>query len=121
LQALSLKRIVKAVENHWNEPAVLAGVLHELRFRLEPEAAFQARSIARRLSTLHYQLSHDAERVAEETRVAADAIAALPALDHEDADEEEESTPRDRRRRLALGVFAAAAMLAAAAWLLRPE
>ncbi|MBV8537273.1 MAG: hypothetical protein JO128_16860, partial [Alphaproteobacteria bacterium] len=120
LQALSLKRIIKAVEDHWSEPAVLAGVLHELRFRLEPDAAFQARSIARRLSTLHYQLSHDAARVAEETRAAADAIAILPAAADEEADEDE-AKPRSRRRWLALGAFGAAAAIAVTAWLLRPE
>ncbi len=120
LQALSLKRIVKAVEDHWSEPTVLAGLLHELRFRLEPEAAFQARSIARRLSTLQYQLLHDAARVAEESQAAADALAMAPATADETADEED-SKPRNRRRWLALGAFGVAAALAAAAWLLRPE
>ena len=45
LQALSLKRLTRVVESHWDEPPVLAGILHELRFRLEPDAACQARSI----------------------------------------------------------------------------
>ena len=119
LQALSLKRIIKAVEEHWSEPAVLAGVLHELRFRLEPDAAFQARSIARRLSTLHYQLSHDAARVAEELHAAADALAVLAPMADEPT--EEETKPRKRRRWLVLGASGAIAALAAAAWLLRPE
>jgi hypothetical protein len=120
LQALSLKRIIKAVEDHWSEPAVLAGMLHELRFRLEPEAAFQARSIARRLSTLQYQLLHDAGRMAEESQAAADALAIVPLSVDETADEEE-SKPGHRRRWLALAAFGGAAALATAVWLLRPE
>ncbi len=73
LQALGLRRITRVIEAHWSDPPVLAGLLHELRFRLEPEAAFHARSIARRLSTLRYELSQDAARIAEESQTAAAA------------------------------------------------
>src|ERR1700740_2320152 len=99
LQTLSVRRITRVIEAHWDEPQVLAGILHDLRFRLEPEAAFQARSIARRLSTLQYRLSHDAARIAEESQAAAAALAAATAIPDEPP---AQAAPPRRRRRAAV-------------------
>lgn len=117
LHGLSVRRITRVIEAHWDEPRVLAGILHELRFRLEPEAAFQARSIARRLSTLRYQLSQDAARIAEESQAAAMALGASAAAREEP---ELQATPAPHRRRAAVVALVVAAVLAAG-WLLRPR